>query len=613
MELQINLISVNHSGFNREVHRDNVLRGLTFQTTINGQPFEYRAKECSSTGKVLMTKTIGIISNYFENLAIGIRAVCSSEKKNEDGKTCHSALLFIPKPERIQIAEIGTKKSQKAKFGLSPGIPAEVLYNIDNWKEAVHNHRGNSLSDKIFNCLKMNILADCLQTVDPNGFCKVTRHFVACNSSRTSRNSMHRPLQRQMRENVIHLAEDNPARRSRDIIRDGMLQIPEFRSPTGGLQAAAAETSGITRRRERQSVKHVKNVLRGGDTNTIPEQFNTITGQFPCIINGQQRIQRDERQFVHERNGKLFFFVASDLDFLENASVYCDGTFKLSNKLHGYEQLYTLTVKFQSADKRRSFCYVVMSVLLKNKCEDTYKEMLIDIQNFFRERHARELKIKRVHSDRELAFVNAVQAVFPQTILILCSVHIDRRLLEKGIEILGGIWKNDDGLKRFRRMIKKVFYLPFVENEGVRKTFYQFLNSIEDLVEPERKNAAKELVAYFDEWYLQNRSIGIRNINYRQAFLDDDFDGDVTNNASESMNHQLNTRIGPGRLTLIRAAEILHELKVDQIGQLVANLDNDINMELRPEYFMAKRVLLARKVRNFDTLTQEQQANRALR
>ena len=67
MELQINLISVNHSGFNREKYRDNLLRGLTFQTTINGQPFEYRAKECSSTGKVLMIKIKGKKANYFEN------------------------------------------------------------------------------------------------------------------------------------------------------------------------------------------------------------------------------------------------------------------------------------------------------------------------------------------------------------------------------------------------------------------------------------------------------------------------------------------------------------------------------------------------------------------
>ena len=424
---------------------------------------------------------------------------------------------------------------------------------------------------------------------------------------------MTRPLQRQLRQNVVHLAEDNPTRRTRDIIRDGMLQIPEFRSPTGGLQAAAAETSGITKRRERESIKHVKNVLRGGDTSSIPEQFKTITGHFPSIINGQQRIQRDERQFVHERNGKLFFFVATDLDFLENASVYCDGTFKLSNQLHGYEQLYSLTVKFESADKTRTFCYVVMSVLLKNKREDTYKEMLTDIQNFFRERQARELKINRIHSDREQAFVAAVQAVFPETILILCSVHIDRTLLQKGTEHLGSAWRNDDGLKHFRRMIKKVFYLPFTQNEAVRQKFYEYLNSIENLVETDRKDAAKTFAAYFDTWFLQNPIIGIRNINYREAFLDDNFDGDVTNNSSESMNHQLNTRIGPGRLTLARAAEILHELKTDQIGQLVANLENDNNMERRADYFLAKRLVLARKIRNFDNLTSEQQAERALR
>ena len=52
-ELEIELIDVNHSGFNREVHQDNLLRGLAFQTKLNGSPFEYRAKEISSTGKVL--------------------------------------------------------------------------------------------------------------------------------------------------------------------------------------------------------------------------------------------------------------------------------------------------------------------------------------------------------------------------------------------------------------------------------------------------------------------------------------------------------------------------------------------------------------------------------
>ena len=72
----------------------------------------------------------------------GVRGVCSSEKKNAENKTCHAALMFIPKPDKIPIAEIGTKKNGKTKFGISPGVPAEVLFNVENWECAKHDHRG---------------------------------------------------------------------------------------------------------------------------------------------------------------------------------------------------------------------------------------------------------------------------------------------------------------------------------------------------------------------------------------------------------------------------------------------------------------------------------------
>ena len=327
MELAINLIDVNHSGYNRETHQENLLRGLTFQVEINGQPFEYRAKEVSSTGKVQKTYFYPFFGTVLE-LCQAVRGVCSSEKKNAENKTCHAALLFIPRPV-IPIAEIGTKKNQKTKFGLSPGIQPEILFNVENWERVVHNHRGKLFSMRIQ--FFTTFLADCAQTIDENGFCRVTRHFEQCKSSRTSKNSVNRPRQRQIRENVVHLAEENPVRQTRQIIKDGMLQIPEFRSPTGGLVAGAAETSGITQRRERQSVKNVKNILRGGDTSIIPERFKTIKGHFPSIINGRRQIQRDEKQFIREKEGKLYCFVASDLDFLENESVYCDGTFKMTN------------------------------------------------------------------------------------------------------------------------------------------------------------------------------------------------------------------------------------------------------------------------------------------
>ena len=55
MEAEIKLIDINHSGFNREMHQENQLRGMTFQATINNVPYEYRAKEISSTGRVSST------------------------------------------------------------------------------------------------------------------------------------------------------------------------------------------------------------------------------------------------------------------------------------------------------------------------------------------------------------------------------------------------------------------------------------------------------------------------------------------------------------------------------------------------------------------------------
>ena len=390
--------------------------------------------------------------------------------------------------------------------------------------------------------------------------------------------------------------------------------MPEFRSRTGGLVAGAAETSGITKQREGRSVKNVKNILRGGESSMIPERFKTITGHFPSRINGRNQIQPDEKQFLHEKDDRLYCFVKTDLDFLENESVYADGTFKLTNAMHGFEQLYTFSVKFQSQDGKRAFCYPVMHVFLKNKSERTYQAMLSDLKDFFRERHARDLKIKRIHCDREVAFVRAVQAVFPDAEMLMCSVHIDRTLEQKGIEMLGSAWRNDEALKRYQKTIKKVFFLPFAENEGVRETFYQYLNSIDRLVEGQnQKERAKHFAQYFHEWLLENPSIGIRNINYRKAYLDDQFDGDITNNTSECMNHQLNTRIAPGRLTLAKALETLHDLKVDQIGQLVANITDETNMSMRSEVFLAKRVLLRRKIKSFDTLSPELQATRTLR
>ena len=91
---------------------------------------------------------------YFRTFK-GVRGVCSSEKKDADNKTCHAALLFIPKADKIPIAEIGKKKNGKAKFGISAGLPAEVLFNVENWECAKHDHRGRLVMTIKFNSFKL--------------------------------------------------------------------------------------------------------------------------------------------------------------------------------------------------------------------------------------------------------------------------------------------------------------------------------------------------------------------------------------------------------------------------------------------------------------------------
>ena len=64
MEAEIKLIDISHSGFNREEHQENKLRGMAFQATTNNVPHEYRAKEISSTGRVSSNLCFFYSNNY---------------------------------------------------------------------------------------------------------------------------------------------------------------------------------------------------------------------------------------------------------------------------------------------------------------------------------------------------------------------------------------------------------------------------------------------------------------------------------------------------------------------------------------------------------------------
>ena len=99
---------------------------------------------------------------------------------------------------------------------------------------------------------------------------------------KTSKNSIHRPIQRQARRNIHIGTEDNPAKRNKDIIDDAMRKIQALRAPNGHLVAGGAASRGIKRRNERESTKYMKKKAIGTvDVNNIPVNLMSMVVDYP--------------------------------------------------------------------------------------------------------------------------------------------------------------------------------------------------------------------------------------------------------------------------------------------------------------------------------------------
>ena len=245
------LKAISHSGYNLSKH-DQINSGMVFQVQLGDIPYEHRVKEVSQTG---------------------VRAVCGNfvgfKDPSNDTRTkkCTAALIFQPKIEGF-IIENGFKASGEKKFRINPEINYDDLTNIANW-DIVHNHRGGAKKG-------------CRNTVDQNDLSVVTRHQEHCSRPGRSRNSTDRPIQRKVRREVAVLAERNPFQTPKQIYKAVTENRPEFQDSQNRLIAGAPERHGITKRREKETVKYIKHVVHGVPAlGEISPLYQTITVDYP--------------------------------------------------------------------------------------------------------------------------------------------------------------------------------------------------------------------------------------------------------------------------------------------------------------------------------------------
>ena len=208
----------------------------------------------------------------------------------------------------------------------------------------------------------------CKETIDEDGYCATLRHFDACGPEGNSRNNKTRHIQRKMRREIQCITDENPGKKIKQIVSDGMHKIKEFRNESGALIAGSMATAGVKRKRESDAAIYVKKIHnKGVNMNDIPEDLLTMDCQYPrkCLRvlslgsslvhrnghnfnqtfesfsdTGTYQTQRAERQLVHVKDKIIIWALPEDLESLNNSQcrIHIDGTFRPASYLPGYKE-----------------------------------------------------------------------------------------------------------------------------------------------------------------------------------------------------------------------------------------------------------------------------------
>lgn len=128
---------------------------------------------------------------------------------------------------------------------------------------------------------------------------------------------------------------------------------------------------------------------------------------------------------LHDAERFLVFGTEKNLSLLENADIFCDGTFDCSPKL--FDQVYSIHALVNGR------CVPIIYACLSRRTEVLYVRFLTIIKD----------KLKTmpnlIMSDFEKSFLNAIEKVFPTVKLQGCYFHFKQSMYRK-INKLGTIF-----------------------------------------------------------------------------------------------------------------------------------------------------------------------------
>ena len=303
--------------------------------------------------------------------------------------------------------------------------------------------------------------------------------------------------------------------------------------------------------------------------------------------------KKAEEKIFHQASlpGQEIFFLSEELHTLNFMTIFCDGTFEIVKDLRcKFQQVYILSVLYESADKTKSFTYPVAFAFQKNRTIASYEKFWNFIKSHYEKKYHMPFCPKTFKLDCEMSAIKAIRKCFPISSIKLCSVHIKRRWSQNFESFVGRgeikkplyseIWKILLGsflvprtylpqiIESFRRIPANRF------PRGTKENFSRFLDYLwTTYFDPENARFKSELWNY----YCPTNSVTIY---------------DMSTNSLETINLKLKNKCSSGHMSAYNVFTTLLNFKKEYISKKVFAVNRNNLNPRRPKQILRNHEIL---------------------
>ena len=309
--------------------------------------------------------------------------------------------------------------------------------------------------------------------------------------------------------------------------------------------------------------------------------------------------------FMYVYEDFIIFAIPSELPRLANSHWLLDGTFKHCNGLSNFLQTYIISLKYESPDNR-VFIYPVVMVLMRNKSEDSYSKIFIELQkiNRFYNPDSPNIYPTATSCDFESAILKTLDSLFPNSVRRKCSFHW-KQIINRMTQTVFGKAVHSPECKYVRKILHAIPVLP-LHVPQVKFALVNHLELLIEMVSASHRVAYRAMILDVQKRYLStSHRFSFTQAEHYHAILNGDTD--CTSSACESLNAKFNKTVNTGFKSLVTVAESIKDFKKNYFENKLERMSEN-KMRQRPPEFVRRKNQQVELFREFESKSNREKA-----